>query len=131
MFERKIASLLRERWPDAVVRRANQTEKAYESDVFFEEGTSLLKALWLECNDAIAPNPLVKLLQAERDISLLKDGRTRHAVVVWHKKRCRDIHVTLRYKDLVHISEGRHCACYSKEVLVTMLFEDFFDKVLR
>jgi hypothetical protein len=93
-FERAIAAELRKRWPDAVVRRSSQAERAYQSDVFIEGGPPLLSRLWLELQDARNPTPLAKLEQAERDISAA--GGFRLPVVVWHRIGERRTNVTMR-----------------------------------
>jgi hypothetical protein len=92
-FERGIASEIRERWPDAVVRRASQAERADNPDVFVEGGPPALRCLWLELQDAKSPTPAAKLEQAIRDVTAWQDRRglsssrswARWPVVVWHR----------------------------------------------
>ncbi len=97
-FEQKIAREFRLRWPDALVRRASQAERAYEPDVFIENGPQLLSSLWLEMHDARNPTPKAKLEQAERDVHAMAVARcaVRLPVVVWHKLGERSIQVTMR-----------------------------------
>lgn len=96
VFERKIAARFRETWPDTIVRRASQAERAHNPDVFIENGPMLLQSLWLELQDARQPTPLDKLEQAERDVDAKRDGRPRAPVVIWHRLAERTIWVTLR-----------------------------------
>lgn len=98
-FERRLARELRLRWPDALVRRASQAERAFNPDVFVEGGPDLLSSLWLEMHDARKPIVVKKLAQAERDAL----EKSRHAidsahvpVVVWHRLGERSIQVTMR-----------------------------------
>lgn len=101
-FEQRIARIFRERWPDAVVRRSSQAERAHESDVFIAGGPRVLSKLWLECQDARNPTPIAKLEQAEHDSEHVDDceprflDRTPVPVVIWHRLGAREINVTLR-----------------------------------
>ena len=97
-FEQKIARVFRAIWPEAVVRRSSQADRAHNPDVMIEHGPPLLQHLWLELNDARQPNPLEKLAQAERDIAAISQhaGPARFAVVIWHRLASRTINVTLR-----------------------------------
>lgn len=62
--------------------------------------------LWTECNHADNPNPLVKLVQAERDIKavynvrhldpLVEDLPPAYPMVVWRKSGGRAIQLTTR-----------------------------------
>ena len=96
VFERAIARRLRAVWPDTVIRRASQAERAHNPDVFVEHGPELLKLLWLELQDAANPTPAAKLLQAERDADAHRGERRRWPVVIWHRIRERTINVSLR-----------------------------------
>ena len=106
-FERAIATLLRAHFPDAVVRRASQADRAHQSDVYVQSKALLLERLWLECQDARDPNPWAKLMQAERDCAGVMAPRERYLgrlpVVVWHKLGARSIHVSLRLHTLDEI----------------------------
>lgn len=95
-FERDIANVFRERWPNAVVRRASQAERADNPDVFVADGPELLKQLWLELQDARDPTPGAKLVQAEGDIAHRHYHRGRLPIVVWHRLRERRVNVTTR-----------------------------------
>jgi len=100
VFERRIATALREQWPNAVVRRASQADRADNPDVLVEAGPPVLSRLWLELQDARAPTPTDKLKQAERDVARWQSTRMpsvpRLPVVVWHKLAERTIWVTTR-----------------------------------
>ena len=99
-FEQKIAARLRAIWPDAVVRRASQAERADNPDVFVEGGPPLLGRLWLELQDAAQPTPLAKLEQAERDCEMWARTRSvgsgRFPVAVWHRIHSTTVYVTTR-----------------------------------
>jgi hypothetical protein len=98
-FERAIAAELRKRWPDAVVRRSSQAERAYQSDVFIDGGPPLLSRLWLELQDARSPTPMLKLEQAERDcgVQMIESlNGLRLPAVIWHEMGARESHVTMR-----------------------------------
>src|SRR5690348_17139606 len=94
-FERQIAAVLRGVWPDAVVRRASQAERADNPDVFVEGGPALLRRLWLELQDAAQPTPALKLAQANGDRREWEHKRPgepeRYPVVIWHKLGARTI----------------------------------------
>lgn len=130
-FERAIAAQARLLWPDAIIRRGSQAERADNSDVFFEHGPSLLKKLWLELQDAANPTPMGKMLQAEGDIASVKargGNGDRYAIVIWHKLRERKIQVTMRsktYDDLRRIPPTARLALQD-HALITMQLEDFF-----
>lgn len=99
--ERRIAARLRVHWPDAVVRRSSQAERADNPDVFIESRAEVLQALWLELQDARTPTPMIKLTQAEHDIVEWLKRRpgvavNRLPVVIWHKLGERIDHVTTR-----------------------------------
>lgn len=97
-FERKIAREFRLRWPDALVRRASQAERADNPDVFIQHGPPLLSSLWLEMHDARNPTPTKKLAQAELDVLTASEyGHAAHLpIVIWHKLSERSIQVTMR-----------------------------------
>jgi hypothetical protein len=96
-FERKIASILRLRWPNATVHRSSQADRAYDSDVVIDGGPEWTRNLWLELQDARHPNPRAKLAQAERDVG----HRPRCPIVIWHKLSERTIWVTLRWETML------------------------------
>ena len=100
-YERHIAAELRTFWPETIVRRASQAERADNPDVFIEGGPRLLSRLWLELHDARNPSPLSKLEQAERDVDAYQAGRRvgdreRLPVVIWHRIGERQSQVTTR-----------------------------------
>lgn len=104
-FERDIADRLRKRWPEAIVRRASQAERADNPDVF-AQGHPVLERLWLELQDARQPTPLAKLAQAERDAAAWVGARgrgVRWPVVVWHRLGERTTWVTLRLAVLLDL----------------------------
>ena len=126
VFERKIAAELRTIWPDAVVRRASQAERADNPDVFIEGGPAILGRLWLELQDAAQPTPLMKLDQAEHDALSwggMRAGQTRFPIVVWHKLGARTVNVTMRLWVLDHV-RGASVALGSDDV-VTMCLDSF------
>jgi hypothetical protein len=122
-FERAVAAELRKRWPDAVVRRSSQAERAYQSDVFIEGGPPLLSRLWLELQDARNPTPLAKLEQAERDIATTRRGDAL-AVVIWHRLGARECNVTMRLRVLDVIRQPIQAFGYYDQVS-TMTLGDF------
>lgn len=100
-FERHIAGVLRTYWPDAVIRRASQAERADNPDVFIEGGPPVLSRLWLELHDARNPVPMAKLEQAEQDITEWLRRRpmalvNRMPIVIWHRTGERISNVTSR-----------------------------------
>jgi hypothetical protein len=103
-FERRICRLLREAFPQATIRRGNQSHRAVEPDVVIE-GTApeALKRAWLELNDSRAPDPPAKLEQAARDALRASDGMQRLPLVVWHRIREREIWCTGRLETLLQV----------------------------
>lgn len=86
-FERRIAALIRGRFPGVECHRSSQADRAYDSDLVCT-GHPVLERLWLELQDARKPTPRAKLEQAERDVRELADAHGREArlpVVVWHR----------------------------------------------
>lgn len=114
-FERLIADELRRRWPEAVVRRASQAERADNPDVFCE-GIPVLERLWLELQDARAPTPEAKLAQAEADVLAWQARRgfgvdrlgpgERWPIVVWHRLGERTTYATTRLCTLLILAGG-------------------------
>lgn len=137
-YEQAIARMLRARWPHVEVRRATQSERAYESDVFIT-GEPRLERLWLELQDARHPNPLLKLAQAERDCGYATATERgvrgvrgvlaldRQPVVVWHKLRERTIHVTTR----AWVFDELRNSPSSDNTVITMELGAFLDVVGR
>ena len=128
VFERKVARAFRKRWPDAIVRRASQAERAHESDVFITGGPPILSRLWLECQDARNPTPLAKLEQAEQDIGFAHNPGWRDTsmpIVVWHKLGAREINVSTRtwmFDELRGMPRG-----IASDAVLTMTLDDFLD----
>jgi len=127
-FERRIARALRERWPDALVRRSSQAECAYNADVFIEGGPALLSSLWLELHDARKPIVAKKLAQAERDVVNQATARTYAMtscvpIVVWHKLGERSIQVTMRSWSFAWLAYGESHP--SSMFVVTLDFRSF------
>jgi hypothetical protein len=109
-FERRIAAIIRDEWPSAIVRRASQSERADNPDVFIEGGPPLLARLWLELQDARSPDPRGKLAQAEGDVLAWQARRAtadRLPVVIWHRLGERTTWATLRLSTLLAIAEPR------------------------
>jgi hypothetical protein len=128
-FERSVARVLREKWPDAVVRRSSQAEAAENPDVFVEGGPPVLATLWLELQDAVNPRPLAKLAQADRDRVAWMDARPAHdlrlPVVVWHRIHSPDVNVTTRLWVLDILRRGFTIDSWSHNGVVTMSLDDF------
>lgn len=133
VFERQIATRYRKRWPTATIRRALQSEKAYEPDVVVE-GFAPDKAisLWTECEDSRTPDPAAKMRQATRDISrAVASGRRAHyiPIVVWHLTGRRRRNVTLRLSDFLVLLE-RSPVGEEGTMLIQMDFDEFLSRVL-
>lgn len=105
--------------------------------MFIETGEPILAQLWLELQDARNPNPLAKLLQAERDIRAWcarrnPDGinRTlasdRFPVVVWHRLGERSIQATTRLWVLLALTSGAPWTP-GRDQVVTMPLDSFLD----
>lgn len=98
VFERRIATLLREAFPRATVRRAQQSAGAREPDVVVEgDCCPALASLWIECQDAREPTPSAKLAQATRDVLNRDPGRV--PVAVTHRTGGRFVYVTMYARD--------------------------------
>jgi len=127
-FEQDIAKFFRGLFPGAEVRRSWQAFTAWNSDVVVE-GPGVpekVKQLWLECNDALEPDPIKKLEQAERDVLKAKCG-LRIPVVIWHKTGTRGIKVTTRLRWLTYLSGITHPgqAVTGGNAVITLTMEDF------
>lgn len=130
-FERLIASELRSRWPDAVIRRASQAERADNPDVFCEGGPPILARLWLELQDSRTPTPLGKLQQAEHDTLAWHAKRPtiptlRLPVVIWHRIREVKTYATLRLATLDAICGALHVV---RDQVVQLELGDLLDLV--
>jgi len=125
-YERAVALILRSAFPAADVRRTSQADRAGNSDVIVT-GSPLLEQLWLELNDARAPNPLAKLEQAERDIELAAPSNRirRLPVVIWHRIRERSHQVTTRLWVLDSLRAVPPAPCDGAAVVVTMELQEF------
>jgi len=137
-FERKVARWLREKYPDATVRRTVQSYEAWNSDVVIEGAVpEVARALWIECENAKEPSYRAKMKQAERDVAKAKDeGRLvdpfyRLPVVFWHELHRKHFWVTLRLGDLAYIrGEADLDHRYDSrgaETLVTMEMKHFIE----
>ncbi len=105
-FERKVAAIIRARWPQALVRRASQAERAHNPDVFVEGGPRILQRLWMELQDSANPTPSAKLEQARRDIAAdprPEIGCYRFPVAVTHKRGSTRIVTTMNVGDMMSI----------------------------
>ena len=120
-FEQRIATIVRTKWPNAIVRRSQQAHMAYEPDVVIEgEAPIMARRLWLECHDSRAPNPLTKLEQAIRDV---EHKPMSIPTAVCHRLGARTITATLRLSDLITIMH----ASWTYDVgpsPVTLAFDD-------
>lgn len=125
-YERTIAIKLRAKWPEAVVRRASQADRAHESDVFVKGACpKQARQVWWELQDSRKPTPLAKLEQAERDIAERCPGEERHAVVVWHQYGCRDSQATMRLVTLAHVASFTYGGFKPQsDLVVTVDFDD-------
>jgi hypothetical protein len=134
VFERKIAAMIRARWPDALVRRASQAERAHNPDVFVEGGPRILQRLWLELQDSAHPTPSKKLAQAVRDVHAdprrYPHGEHRLPVAITHKLGSPNIDVTITLHDLLDIVEPSCIHCDEQEE-VTLTLESFLGTVDR
>ena len=132
-FERKIARVIRARWPKALVRRASQAERAHNPDVFVEGGPRILQRLWLELQDSANPTPSAELEQARRDIDAdprpVEVGCYRIPVAITHRLGSRQILVTMNVGDMMNIIDldGHHFEIGE----VTMQLEQFIGFVAR
>lgn len=106
-FEREIARMLRERWPDAVVRRASQADRAVRSDVFVESGgPAVLSKLWWELTrsrDLTMGGVRAKLEQAKRDVAGSAQP-DRFPVIVWRDKGSRSTMATVEMSFWVSVT---------------------------
>lgn len=132
VWERKVADMLRQRWPNAIVRRASQAERADNPDVFVE-GEPRLERLWLECQDARNPTPLAKLEQAEGDATEWLVRATsggwmrfpRWPVVIWHRLGERTSYATMRINTLLDIVQPMPDAESELREVVTVELDAF------
>lgn len=111
VFERKVAKIVRATFPGVEIRRSTQSERAYNSDIFVDNGPELFKRIWWECNSSRNPQPAKKLEQAERDVKAFyeREGKTRLPVVIWHRIHSPYIHVRITVETLC-ILQGLYCA---------------------
>lgn len=133
-FEQLVATAYRERWPGVTVRRSEQAHRPFEPDVVIDHHP-FGSRLWTECQHADDPRPLVKLLQAERDILAAiergrpdqtsgDDGRL-YPIVVWRRSGARVISLTTRMW-VVHAISGNIRAMDGwKDLVVTMDFRSW------
>lgn len=133
-FERKIARMIRARWPCALVRRASQAERAHNPDVFIEGGPKILNRLWLELQDSAHPTPSAKLAQAVRDVGAdprrYQRGEHRLPVAITHKLGSPTITATITLHDLLDIVSPDRIHCEDPDE-VTVEFGTFLDMVGR
>lgn len=90
-FEQLVATAYRTRWPSHVVRRSEQSHKAFEPDVVVEG-----IPLWTECQHATTSTPLRKLEQAEDDCTPMH-----YPVVVWRRTGARAVNATMALTTLL------------------------------
>jgi hypothetical protein len=132
-FERKIARIIRDRWPEALVRRASQAERAHNPDVFVEGGPSILQRLWMELQDSAHPTPIAKLDQAVRDVEAdprsYNGGCHRLPVAITHKLGSPAILATMNVGDLMDILDPDRV--HAEDGNVSMPLETFLDLVER
>jgi len=132
-FERKIARILRQRWPGALVRRASQAERAHNPDVFVEGGPRILQRLWLELQDSASATPTWKLAQAVRDVEAdprqYARGEHRLPVAITHRLGSRTVEATLNLGDLMDIVDPAQI--HAEDGDITMSLDGFLDVVQR
>lgn len=117
-FERRVARIYRAKWPQATVRRALQSEQAYESDVVIEGAAPMVaKRLWTECETGRACNPVRKMRQAVRDLERLQ-ALSRIPVVVWRRHGSPALRATLTYGAVHEITSGEGFAVDRDGLLV-------------
>ena len=124
-FERAIANEFRARWPEAVVRRASQADRAHQSDVYVTGGPPVLARLWCECQDARVVTPIAKLKQAERDAWVMS-ALNRLPLAITHRLGERTTYVTTR---LWVLDEIRVMPRDMSDAVVTMDLGEFLDVV--
>ena len=93
-YERKIATLLRERFPQFKedIRRSVQSREAEESDV------TGIPGLWLELQHAANPTPDAKLKQAIRD-----HPPGTKPIAITHKTRSKSTEVSMQLITLIQL----------------------------
>jgi len=101
-FERQLATEIRRAFPGAVVRRAQQSEQAYEPDVM-TEGAGILDCAWIEAQASRSPTPLAKLRQAERDVARV-NGKRRLPIAVTHRTGARTSEARMRLSTLLELA---------------------------
>lgn len=125
-YERRIANVLRAKWPGIEVRRSSQADRAVQSDIYVANGNEKLERIWWELTDARKPDPIDKLEQAERDsrFSSRFGAISRLPVVVWHRigERCSYATTRLWVLDAV-----RGVTSAVRSEAVTMPLEQFLD----
>lgn len=129
VFERFVATTYRETFPEFAefVKRASQSHSAFESDVHG------LPGFWNECQDARNPTPLLKLEQAERDLTRAKQAsnadQDRIAIAIIHKTGTpyNKTTVTMRFRSLVFLDTGRRTETGSSNIPITISWPDFLE----
>lgn len=128
-FERKVAAIIRARWPGALVRRASQAERAHNPDVFVEGGPKLIQRLWMELQDSATATPAKKLAQAVRDVEAdprtYASGEHRLPVAITHQLGSRTIEATIGLDDLMDIADPDRIHCEEHSIAVTMRLDAF------
>lgn len=123
-FERLIATAFREAWPLATVRRGQQGDGAHEPDVVIDGDAPLtIRRLWIECQCANNPTPVLKLQQAERDAWESPAREVAVPLAVWHRSKEHVSWVTCRLGSLVAL--GLIAAASPPNLLSTMDFDAF------
>lgn len=123
VFERKIATALRRRFPAMTVRRSLQAHKPYEPDVVVEG-----VPIWWECSDTREPNPPKKMKQAERDVEKARAKGFDYLipVVVWHSLAKRRVWVSIRLHSLMRVI-GEDSLGLDNNPLLTLELGEFLD----
>lgn len=123
VFERKVANVLRAKWPGIEVRRSSQADRAVQSDIYVANGNAKLERIWWELTSSKQPSPETKLEQAERDVSS-SCALTRLPVVVWHRYGERTSYATTR---LWVLDAVRGVTSPVRSEAVTMPLDQFLD----
>lgn len=120
-FERKIAKILRERFPEhaGAIIRGSQGDQAHAPDVVFP-------GWWIECQCAARPTPAAKFNQALEDVAREQSGRI--PVVVYTKKGSGVITCVMMLDHFSNLTCGRlpECAQWGG-ALVSVAFETWLE----
>lgn len=143
-FERRIAAMLREAFPDLApfIHRSSQAHGDPESpgqrsrppgwrpSQTFDSDVTGIPGLWIECQDAREPTPLAKLMQAERDVRERAKDKTRIPIAIVHRTGTKfdRMTVTMRLNSLLRLDGGTAAATAgSGNIPVTIEWAHFLE----